>query len=207
MIREAAAVIAENGVRSFSMREVARRLGVSHNAATYHFRNKDDVITAVGTSGFRLLAERLEEAAGVRESDGDTNVAVTAPEADTRETQAREALHRLGIAYFDFAVENPHYFRIMFGERLAELSPDAREFMRQNDRAVAALFTPVRRALEGAGEREVRDAALFLWSQVHGLARLHIDGPLQFRLSPEETVTEFVDAQLRACVRSVLDCG
>jgi AcrR family transcriptional regulator len=90
-------LIAEEGSSSFTLREVARRAGVSHAAPYRHFANKTALLAAVAEEGFRTLRTRLLEA-GTRLP---------------AEPLAR--LQTLGVEYVRFAVEHPSHFRVMFG--------------------------------------------------------------------------------------------
>ncbi len=82
-------MIAEVGPSAFTLREVARRAGISHNAPYRHFREKEELLAAVATEGFERLAEALLN-----------------PEPGTRSRRANPALRRLhasGTAYVRFA--------------------------------------------------------------------------------------------------------
>ena len=81
--------IAEYGPGSLSLRELARRAGVSHAAPAHHFGNKTGVFTAIATEGFRLVAEA------------------------TRATEGPSAIGTAGLAYLRFAVSHPAHFVIM----------------------------------------------------------------------------------------------
>lgn len=81
--------IAEYGPASLSLRELARRAGVSHAAPAHHFGNKTGVFTAIATEGFRLVAET------------------------TQATEGPSAMGAAGSAYLRFAVSHPAHFMIM----------------------------------------------------------------------------------------------
>ena len=82
-----------------SLREVARRAGVSHNAPYNHFADKRDLLAAVAVVGFDALGQRFQEAAS-----GIMN--------------ARTALVKAAVVYVTFGVENPAHYRLMFGSAL-----------------------------------------------------------------------------------------
>lgn len=88
IVAAAVEAIAESGLDGWSLRELARRAGVSHAAPAHHFGDKTGVFTAIAVEGFTLLAEALEAAA-----------------ADFLET---------GLAYVEFAVGHPVHFAVMF---------------------------------------------------------------------------------------------
>jgi hypothetical protein len=86
-------------------------------------------------------------------------------------------LRALGKAYVDFAIKNPHYFRVMFRKDLVEpaVYPSLREVAgRTFDRLLAAVGD----CLESSSETEAMPLAITAWSLVHGLASLWLDGPL-----------------------------
>src|SRR5271165_218770 len=100
LLDAAVALIAEVGPAAFTLREVARRAGISHNAPYRHFREKDELLAAVATEGFERLAEALEN-----------------PESGTRARNPGPALHRLhsaGRAYVQFALHSPEHLLVMF---------------------------------------------------------------------------------------------
>jgi AcrR family transcriptional regulator len=162
------ALVQESGIGALSMREVARRAGVSHQAPYHHFADKEAILAALAEAGFRRLADALE----------------AAPGAD-----ALEALTHGGQAYLQFALEHPAHFRVMFRPELVELEryPTAQV---EAERAYAALETLVGRVVaEGKMPPEGAPGLLVLaWSFVHGLAALVLDGPLRHDESQEAAV-------------------
>src|ERR1700683_623749 len=90
LLDAAVALIAEVGPQAFTLREVARRAGVSHNAPYRHFKDKEDLLAAVATGGFDRLTRALA-AAGPKASPLDR-------------------LRLSGVAYVDFAMRYPRHF-------------------------------------------------------------------------------------------------
>jgi AcrR family transcriptional regulator len=155
-------LIDDVGLAGLSMREVARRAGVSHQAPYHHFADKASIVAALVERGFTLLVDRLEAAER------------TGPPA--------QRMRRVGRAYVDFALEQPVYFRLMFRP---ELSDPAR--FPAADAAGGRAFAVLERLVgDLAGPRASRsrkDALLSMhWSLVHGLATLLLDGPLAAEL-------------------------
>jgi AcrR family transcriptional regulator len=95
LLKGAVRVIAELGPAAFTLREVARRAGVSHNAPYRHFRDKDALLAAVAAQGFRELTRAMREA-------GDC------------QSNALDKLKQSGMAYVAFAVRRPEHFTVMF---------------------------------------------------------------------------------------------
>jgi AcrR family transcriptional regulator len=95
LLRAAVDAIDESGPAELSVRAVARRVGVTHAAATYHFGDKAGLLTAIAAEGHRLLAEELEQTERVR---GD--------------------FLEVGVAYVRFAVNHQAHFEVMFRREL-----------------------------------------------------------------------------------------
>src|SRR5271154_5928181 len=99
LIDAALALVTEEQDWTFSLRAVARRAGVSHNAPYNHFADKRDLLAAVAATGFATLGERI-----VTATSGIEN--------------ARMALVKSALVYITFGVENPAHYRLMFGSAL-----------------------------------------------------------------------------------------
>src|SRR5882724_331118 len=90
-------LIAEQGVRALTLRELGKRARVSRMAAYRHFRDRAELLGAVQNAGFEQFADALERAR------------LTAGDGFTARMQA------LSLAYVRFAREHPAYFEVMFG--------------------------------------------------------------------------------------------
>ena len=163
------ALIEQEGVGALSLREVARRAGVSHQAPYHHFGNKEAIVAELVTRGYLRLAERLEAA------------------EHARGTPSRR-LMRAGLAYVDFALSEPASFRLMFRPELV----DRERFAASGEAGARAYAVLVRLVAEchgegraagpGSGSRRNLDAIVTMhWSMVHGLATLLLDGSLRQR--------------------------
>src|ERR1700761_5327041 len=102
LLNSAGAILSETGRWDFSLREVARRAGVSHNAPYRHFADKDALLAAIGVSGYEILIARTTTAAKVSPGPG-------------------EILRAVGKAYIEFGVCNPALYRLMFGQGLSQV--------------------------------------------------------------------------------------
>lgn len=148
----AEALLDEGGPEAVSLREAARRAGVSPTAAYRHFADKESMQVALAVRGFDAFSLSLAEAAS-----GDPD----------------EPLSAMGQAYVRFAVMRPGRFRLMFGTAVAE-----RERHPELKAAVERASVGFRGAI---GPSESTDNVLAMvraWSMVHGLAQLVIDGML-----------------------------
>jgi AcrR family transcriptional regulator len=162
LLDHALALAAERGPDALTVREAARRAGVTEAAPYRHFRSKEALVAALAVEGFGVLLER-------------TRVALArAPQ------RSLARLTALGVAYLRFAAEHPAHFRVMFGRDLAR----SHGFRGVGDLAQACfkeLMGEVSRA-QRAGDvagRDPRPPALALWSALHGLASLQADGLLE----------------------------
>ena len=153
-MREAVAIVEEVGVERLSLREVARRLGVSHQAPYKHFPSRDHLLAEIVGRAFDAFARYLDE----RPRGGD----------------AAADLVAMGQAYVAYARAHPLPYRLMFGTPLPDPN-DHPEMMRSARHAFALLRDGIRRLRgddvdEAAGDAELD--ALFVWSAVHGVASI-----------------------------------
>ena len=147
-LTEALAIIAGQGLEQLSLREVARRLGVSHQAPYKHFASRDHLLAELLTRSFDDFANRL----AARPATDD-------PQAD---------LAALGRAYLEYAAAHPLQYRLMFGTPLPD--PTAHPtMMAQAQRAFGLLHAAIRR-LGLAADPDLD--ALYVWSTMHGLASI-----------------------------------
>jgi len=166
LLRGAVRVIAEVGPAAFTLREVARRAGVSHNAPYRHFRDKDALLSAVAAQGFRELTQTMRQAAERRRD----------PLGQLKES---------GLAYVEFALRRPEHFTVMF-DAPVQSSKDP-EYREASEEAFNTLVTYIRNCQE-RGELPAGgtlERALYAWSLVHGIAKLAIAGRFRFRKKAE----------------------
>ena len=160
LLDEAIAIIGAEGLSDVTLREIAARLGVSRTALYRHFADKDALLAAVATEGFRGLRREL----------------VTAWEAGG---QTDEAFRAMGAAYVRFAVANPAHYRVMFGGAVESETRDP-ELVAEGHGAFRALVDALA-ALQRDGMIRPDDTVLmatYVWALVHGMAMLAIDGKL-----------------------------
>jgi AcrR family transcriptional regulator len=143
--------VAEDGPASVSLRDVSRRVGVSHAAPVHHFADKVGLLTAVAAEGFQLLAQELEQS-----------------------WKRHHDFAEVGVTYVRFALMHRGYFEIMFRPDL--LRPSDPELTSAAARSAASLYGPLAAAAPGATEDELRDAGRASWSLMHGFATLWLAG-------------------------------
>ncbi len=161
LLQSAVKVLAKTGPRGFTIREVARRAKVSHNAPYRHFEDKDELLAAVAAEGFDRLADSMVEASA---SAGD----------------ALAALEAIGCGYVRFALQWPDHFSVMFDSALnLKAYPD---YAASGQRAFEILLDKTV-AAQQQGQLPAGDPmalALTAWSLVHGIAKLEISKRLPF---------------------------
>jgi AcrR family transcriptional regulator len=151
-------ILSAEGLAALSLRRVASRAGVSHSAPYAHFTDKQALIAAISTEGFRRLYDRIDGAMeGYREDP-------------------RRRLMEASWAYLQFALESPALFKIMFSgivenEKAYPLFVD---YPRRSFGLLAGLVGDCQDAgLLGPGPADL--AALGLWSLIHGFADLLLE--------------------------------
>jgi AcrR family transcriptional regulator len=186
LIQAGLQLVKEGREWSFSLREVAKRAGVSHNAPYYHFAGKRDLLIALAVVGYETLAGRIVEAA-----------------ASSKEPKG--ALFASGRAYIQFGLDNPGLYQLMFSAALN--GPDGRpktiadagaatrakleEILRRGARASVFSSSLLRAS-------ELKAAAFTAWSTVHGFTMLVIEG----LPTPDPSIADLADKVVRVACRS-----
>lgn len=161
LLQSAIRLIREVGPTAFTLREVARRAGVSHNAPYRHFRDKADMIAAVATEGYQELTLAM--------------VAAAAEQPD-----ALDRLKHAGLAYVRFALRKPEHFTVMFDAPSGHRHPAAAQAAKQAFSTLVGLV----KACQEEGRLVSGDPARYAflaWTMVHGVAKLAITGRLPYR--------------------------
>jgi AcrR family transcriptional regulator len=167
------ALLAERGVDGFTLREVARRAGVSHAAPYHHFADKGALVRAIVAESFSLLGAALTNAS--RAAGDDTF----------------DRIRAMGLAYVEFALDEPQRYRLMFRSELSR-SGDS-ELPTEADAAGGAAFATLMSAVQDAADRgqlragtDAGGAAIAAWSSVHGLSSLILEGALGIKPDQRE---------------------
>jgi AcrR family transcriptional regulator len=148
-------LVQEKGPKGFTLREVARRAGVSAAAPYRHFADKSDLLAAAATQGFIQLHEALSAA-----KDGDPTI---------------QAL-QMGRAYVRWAVAHPDYYQVMFGSVLDKT--DKPEMLTAGLTTFGDLLDVIVRCQQAGvlGGGDPSDIAGPVWSVLHGICMLAIGG-------------------------------
>ena len=157
LLRTSRQLLDEFGPSALSMREVARRAGCTHQAPYHYFANREAILAALVREGFDELADRL---ASAHEGLGGADL--------------REVLTASANAYVEFALRHPGVFRVMFRPDVC----DPERFPEVVEAGGRARHELARLARAVMGDGAQFEAEVLIWSGVHGLASLLLDGPL-----------------------------
>lgn len=156
ILQAAQELIAERGSDGLSLRELARRIDYSPSGLYEYFHSKDELVAAICTEGLERLNDYL------------TSIPADQP--------PMERLFQMGLAYLDFARQNPEHFRLIFTDLVAPAAPLDEPTTVEGD-PYQTLLQTVQAAIEadeispqpGYGLYEI---AYSLWALVHGMAVL-----------------------------------
>ena len=185
----AIAIIELEGAESLSMREVARRAGVSHQAPYHYFGDRSGIFAAISEEGFTGLAQAFR---------------------DVHETEMPAAKAGF-IAYLNFAREHVGHFRVMFRNDICGVATHA-----LTQTAADSAFEELRLMVSRITGPEIDPNKAFtfaamLWSLSHGLATLVIDGPLPNKVPPgtdlESQIQAVIDLSSHMVALEVADMG
>jgi AcrR family transcriptional regulator len=149
LLEAAVQAIEEVGPAAVSLRDLARRAGVSHAAPAHHFGDKAGLLTALAADGFLRLAATLRQA-----------------------YQETGSFLEVGVAYVGFAVSHRAHFEVMFRPELYRT--DDPELVQAREQARSLLYPPAAE-LAGASDHQGMAAGVAAWSLVHGLATLWLN--------------------------------
>lgn len=170
LVEASLAAARTGGPSAVVLRDIARQIGVSHNAGSRHFARRDDLMAAVADRGLAELAHAVEAALSEVRPGPDPQI------------NARTRLGAAGRGYVDFALAEPGLFRTIWA---AGRDPDAEPGPAARGASGLGPYQLLNRALDdlvdvGALSHQRRPYSdIAAWSAVHGIATLVIDGPLR----------------------------
>ena len=179
LLDEAVRTIQHDGIPALTLRSVGERLKVSRTALYRHFADKSALLSAVAREGFTMLRTQL--VAAWEGGGGGVN-----------------GFEEMGRAYVRFAVANPSHYRVMFGGFVAEREPEpdlAREATTAFQALVDALVAQQQAGL--VRRDDPQRLADYIWSIVHGIAMLAIDGHFQHHNTDVEELVTFAVQRIR----------
>jgi AcrR family transcriptional regulator len=157
LVASARAILEREGLDALSLRETARRAGVSQAAPYHHFADKQALLAAVAAKGFEELTAAMQSRMELE----------SVPLARFTAT---------GVGYVAFATRYPALFALMFGGIVEKLSSDP-DLLTASVCAYNVLQDAARHALssEGRSEADLPMTSLTAWSLVHGLSKLILE--------------------------------
>jgi AcrR family transcriptional regulator len=184
LVDEALRTIQTHGVDQLTLRGAGAKLGVSRTALYRHFSDKQALLAAVGREGFRMLRLALSD-------------------AWDRNGKGRKGFEAMGVAYVNFAVAHPSHYRVMFGRFIESCSKDP-DFVGE---ATAAFQVLVDSLVEQQKTGVIRRddpilLARFIWSVVHGIAMLAIDGQLRGADEQGKALNRYAIERLRHAIKA-----
>ena len=179
LLDQALRTITQDGVGALTLREIGLALGVSRTALYRHFADKQALLAAVATEGFRMLRERLVAA---WESGGG----------------GLEGFDAQGIAYVRFAIDNPPHYRVMFGG-VVDGPARSEDLNREASETFQTLVDSLGQ-LQKAGQVRQDDPvqlARVIWAAVHGISMLIIDGQFRHQQGQIDSLIRFAVERVR----------
>lgn len=179
-LAEALAIVDRHGVEGLSMREVSRRLGISHQAPYKHFDSRDHILAEVVGRAFDSFAAFLQERCTASEPS--------------------ERLRQMGLAYVDYAEAHPLQYRLMFMTALPEPThhPD---MTARSQHGFSMLLETLRQSAAARGAPRTDDAvyadAVFILATLHGMASLTSTATLAALDVPRAVQNRLVETLLK----------
>ncbi|HZG46074.1 MAG TPA: TetR/AcrR family transcriptional regulator [Allosphingosinicella sp.] len=171
LLDNACDILETEGAEGLSLRSVAARSGVSHNAPYRHFRDRSALLSAVAERGFQDLTEKMASAAG-----------------------AEDPLARIAEAYLTFARARPQMYRLMFASEAVRAAPGPDPQLRATSKRT---FDAVRTAVNESLSKQSGNAdgvAAMVWAPLHGLALLLIENRILPWMRDDVTDEQFTIA-------------
>ncbi|TGK05190.1 TetR/AcrR family transcriptional regulator [Leptospira langatensis] len=179
-IRAALKIIREKGEQSLSLREVAKKLGVSHGAPYKHFASKEELIEEIVSEGFRLFLEYLIRWRSVENQKAEVSCRI------------------MGHAYLDFSLDHPDFYGMMFAYK-HHSAPDNT----QNEEQARETFKELVTMVQVMQEKELfisedpLKISVFIWTSLHGFCSLLQNDKLDFlkidKVSAHKSLDEILD--------------
>jgi AcrR family transcriptional regulator len=184
VIEMALQLIADQGIESLTLREIAQRVGVSRMAPYRHFENKAVLLAVLAQEGFQSLYIHLQEVLAQSSA------------------QPLERLQELGVAYILYAVENPVHYRVMFDFSLSNrtIYPPLYQTAVKNFECLVQALVECQQG-ELIREGDPKQLAQINWSLVHGLSMLLIDR--QFATMGCAPIEELANTALKTLIEGL----
>lgn len=179
LIQAGVEILAQDGVAGLSLRKVALRAGVSHSAPYSHFADKQALIAAISTEGFRQLYERVN------------NV------TEKYKSEPTKQLIEAAWAYVQFAMDDPDRFKVMFSAVL-EKEKEYPEFVVESQKnfQLVKMIVEANQASGGLRSGPTELVALSAWGIVHGFVMLLLEGQIPHAVLEQVSLRKLLEFQL-----------
>jgi AcrR family transcriptional regulator len=179
LIKAGVELLAKDGVSGLSLRKVASKAGVSHAAPYSHFADKQALIAAISTEGFRQLYERVSAV------------------AEEYKTKTSRQLVEVAWAYVQFALDDRDRFKVMFSGVL-EKEKEYPEFVAESQRNFQLVKMVVEANQAGGVLRSGPSdlVALSAWGIIHGFVMLLLEGQISHTVLEQMSLRDLVEFQL-----------
>jgi AcrR family transcriptional regulator len=168
-------ILSEHGLEGLSLRNVAKRIGVSHTAPYNHFPDKQALLAAISTAGHEQLHQILLNA------------------FETSKEKPSSVLPEIAWAYLQFAQDNTDKFKLMFSGALEEERSHP-AFMEISGKSIS-LFGEIIAFCQGEGQfvgGDVQRIAVKLWSSVHGFTYLILENQFPKEYLPDQNLKDLL---------------
>lgn len=160
LLREAKRTIEENGLESLTMRNLGSALGVSRTAPYKHFKNKADLLSSIAEDGFKNLDNIFKSIIN-------------------KQNSTKESIKELYYEYYNFALNNPACYRLMYGHEIIE--QDKTKSLKKA--AESAFKTAMEVIIKGQKNNEIKKADPIsltnaAWAMLHGFTIANLDRQL-----------------------------
>lgn len=185
LIKAGVEILSKEGVNGLSLRKVAKRAGVSHSAPYAHFADRQSLIAAISTEGFKQLYAELD--------------AAVSPYSNEPQSQLKEGAR----AYVQFAMNNTDTFNIMFSGVL-EKEKDYPAFVEASRKTFERVVEIVR-ACQDAGVLRPAPSELMavsVWGQLHGIVSLALEGQISHTVFDGRTIQDIVSFAVEQMISS-----
>jgi AcrR family transcriptional regulator len=159
LVVQALGLLEEGGIEGLSLRKIAARAGVSHAAPDHHFPTLRHLLNGLATEGFRRFGASMRS------------------EMQASPPAPAEQLRAATRGYLNFAVGQPHLFRLMFSADRLDWSDAELGAAATGSRGLLSEICRPVAAIRGVDTPEGRASIeQLVWSQIHGYSHLVIDG-------------------------------
>jgi len=165
LIQAGIEIVSSKGASALSLRKVARKVGVSHAAPYAHFADKQALVAAILTEGYKKLYDKVYAA------------------VELHQGRPLQQLIEASWSYIEFALKDPNHFKITLSGVVEKEKdyPDLVEITVKNFKLVVSIVEVCQKAgILRAGPSDLM--AVAVWSQVHGFVLLVLEGQISHAL-------------------------